>query len=581
MRLKFHGAAQEVTGSNYLLEVGGHRVLVDCGMHQGGDEDANDVPFPYAANSIDAVLLTHAHIDHSGRIPKLVKEGVRGKIYATLPTIELTEILWDDSGRLMREDAEWQTVKNARRGLPPAEPLYGQEDADKAKELFVPVNYDSRMEVAPGISVRFRDAGHILGSAILELLLVEDGKAVRLVFSGDLGPVKTVMERAPAEITEADYVIIESTYGNREHKDILETRAEFQEVMKGILAQKKAKVYIPTFVVDRAQRIMYELALLRDQGVGAHIPVFFDSPMGVKATKLYVSHMDLMSQEIQEYRRKGGSPFSSDDVQYVSTKEESQAVNNQKFGIVLAGSGMCNGGRIVHHLKNGIWNPDNHLIFVGYQAYGTLGRKIVDGAKTIRISGESINVCASIHTIGGFSAHADRTDLLHWAEAFRLSNPRFFVTHGEAEAALSLSEALQTRGFESLVPEMDQEIVLTPRVAGQRISEAYAQSLAAPRPAPVEESPVPADPSSLGATVLQAENIVKAEPTLKAPAADGKNARKKANRANRRAVESLEAIGDQMRDLYLKASSGEITAEAQPLFDAVSVLLEAAAKKKK
>ncbi|EFB91419.1 metallo-beta-lactamase domain protein [Pyramidobacter piscolens W5455] len=581
MLLKFCGAAKEVTGSNYLLEAGGHRFLVDCGMHQGEREDANDDPFPYAANSIDAVLLTHAHIDHSGRIPKLVKEGFRGKIYATLPTIELTEILWDDSVRLMREDAEWQSAKNARRGLPPAEPIYGQEEADAAKKLFTPVNYDSRLEILPGVSVRFRDAGHILGSAILEILIEEEGRIVRLVFSGDLGPMQTVMGRAPAEITDADYVVIESTYGNREHKDNQQTRDEFQTLMKDIFAKKKGKVFIPTFVVDRAQRIMYELELLRGQGVGGGMPVFFDSPMGVKVSKLYENHLDLMSQEIQTYRRDGGNPFSSEDIRYVSTREESQAVNNLGFGVVMAGSGMCNGGRIVHHLKNGIWNPDNHVVFVGYQAHGTLGRRIVDRAKTVRIAGEAVNVNAQIHTIGGFSAHADRTDLLGWAERFRPTMPKFFVTHGEAEAAESLAEALKTRGFEALVPELEQEVALVPREAGQKISEAIADAKAAPLPEKIAETETPADPG--GAAVAEEKNApaAKSEAAAPRPAAEKpltkeqkKTAEKKARRANRRAVKVLEDIGDQMREIYEKAGSGEIAAESQPLLDAVAVLLD-------
>ena len=581
MLLKFCGAAKEVTGSNYLLEAGGHRFLVDCGMHQGEREEANVDPFPYAAGSIDAVLLTHAHIDHSGRIPKLVKEGFRGKIYATLPTIELTEILWDDSVRLMREDAEWQSAKNARRGLPPAEPIYGQEEADAAKKLFTPVNYDSRLEILPGVSVRFRDAGHILGSAILEILIEEEGRIVRLVFSGDLGPMQTVMGRAPAEITDADYVVIESTYGNREHKDNQQTRDEFQTLMKDIFAKKKGKVFIPTFVVDRAQRIMYELELLRGQGVGAGMPVFFDSPMGVKVSKLYESHLDLLSQEIQTYRRDGGNPFSSEDIRYVSTREESQAVNNRNFGVIMAGSGMCNGGRIVHHLKNGIWNPDNHVVFVGYQAHGTLGRRIVDRAKTVRIAGEAVNVNAQIHTIGGFSAHADRTDLLGWAERFRPTMPKFFVTHGEAEAAESLAEALKTRGFEALVPELEQEVALVPREAGQKLSEAIADAKAAPLPEKIAETETPADPG--GAAVAEEKNApaAKSEAAAPRPAAEKpltkeqkKTAEKKARRANRRAVKVLEDIGDQMREIYEKAGSGEIAAESQPLLDAVAVLLD-------
>ena len=567
MLLKFCGAAREVTGSNYLLEVGGRRLLVDCGMHQGEREEANFDPFPYAANSIDAVLLTHAHIDHSGRIPKLVKEGFRGKIYATLPTIELTEILWDDSVRLMKEDAEWQSTKNARKGLPPVEPLYGAEEAAEAKKLFVPVVYDSRTEILPGIHARFRDAGHILGSSIIELFLSEGDKIVKIVFSGDLGPMHTVMERAPSEISDADYVLIESTYGNREHKDNTATREEFQGVMKEILATQKAKVFIPTFVVDRAQRIMYELSLLRQQGLAEGIPVYFDSPMGVKATKLYESHIDMMSPEIQAYRREHGNPFSPEKVKYVSTKEESQAVNGQKYGIVLAGSGMCNGGRIVHHLKNGIWDAANHIIFVGYQAYGTLGRRIVDGAKTVRISGESIKVAAKIHTIGGFSAHADRTDLLTWAERFRSTMPKFFIVHGENASSQSLASALSTRGFDTLVPTLGQEVKLEPRSTGRKISEAISEAKAAPKPLEIPETQAPADPSGTATVDKTAAEAVKDKQ-------ENRNAQKKARRANRRAVTALESIGDQMRDVYERANSGEISADAQPLLDAVSALLE-------
>jgi len=581
MLLKFCGAAKEVTGSNYLLEAGGHRLLIDCGMHQGEREEANGEPFPYAAGSIDAVLLTHAHIDHSGRIPKLVKEGFRGPVYATLPTIELTEILWDDSVRLMREDAEWQSAKNARRGLPPAEALYGQEEADAAKKLFAPVNYDSRLEILPGVSVRFRDAGHILGSSILEILLKEKGRVVRVVFSGDLGPMQTVMGRAPAEITDADYVVIESTYGNREHKDNRQTRDEFQTLMKDIFARKKGKVFIPTFVVDRAQRIMYELELLRGQGVGGGMPVFFDSPMGVKVSKLYESHLDLLSQEIQSYRRSGGNPFSSEDIRYISTREESQAVNNLDFGVVMAGSGMCNGGRIVHHLKNGIWNPDNHVVFVGYQAHGTMGRRIVDRAKTVRIAGEVVNVNAQIHTIGGFSAHADRTDLLSWAERFRPTMPKFFVTHGEAAAAQSLADALKTRGFETLVPELDQEVALVPREAGRKISEAIAGAQAAPLPEKIAETEAPSDPGGIAVAREKGAPAAKSKAPLSGSAAEKpltkeqrKTAEKKARRANRRAVKILEDISDQMREIYEKAGSGEITAESQPLLNAVAVLLD-------
>lgn len=477
MRLKFLGATQEVTGSCYLIEVGGHRVLVDFGMHQGENEEANYDPLPFDPTSVDALLLTHAHIDHSGRIPLLARSGFKGKVYCTLPTAELVELLWADSANLMKEDAAWRSRKNLRKGLPAVEPLYDETDIGNALKLLYPISYDDRYDVVPGLSVRFRDAGHIIGSSILEVFLTEGDRNVKVVFSGDLGPAKTVMERAPAEINEADYVLIESTYGDRDHKTNEETRKEFQELMADLLAHK-AKIYIPTFVVDRAQRIMYELALLRDQGIGTDLPVYFDSPLGVKATEVYQNHLDMMSQEIQMYRRSGKNPFL-DSVEFVSTVEDSQKINTKSYGVVMAGSGMVNGGRIVHHLKNGIWNPNNHVVFVGYQARGTAGRRIVDGAKTIRLAGEEVAVKAQIHTIGGFSAHADRTDLILWAEHFRLSMPQFFVVHGEPQAANALQEALEGRGFSAQVADVDLEIELEPRQHGKTVSQAQRDSKAA------------------------------------------------------------------------------------------------------
>lgn len=461
MRLKIFGAAEEVTGSNYMVEAGSKRVLIDCGLHQGRDEDVrNQEPFRYDPASIDAVLLTHAHIDHTGRVPLLVKQGFKGKIYATLPTVELTEVLWWDSARLMREEAAWKTKKNFRKGLPEVLPLFEEQDVAAALDHLSPVTYDDKIELFPGIAVRFRDAGHIMGSAILEIWLKENDQDVKIVFSGDLGPQKTVMERSPAAITDADYVVIESTYGDREHKTNEESRKEFQGLMKEILS-KKGKVFIPTFVVDRAQRVMYELMLLQDQGISSDMPIYFDSPMGVKATRIYEDHLDLCSGEIQEYRHGGKHPFSPDRLKYVSDVEESQAINEVKHAIILAGSGMCNGGRIVHHLKHGIWNPENHVVFVGYQAAGTLGRRLVDGQKKLRIAGEDVTVRAQLHTINGFSAHADRRDLLAWAENFSESSPTFFVTHGEPKAANALAGALKKNGYQAFVPQIDQEFELT------------------------------------------------------------------------------------------------------------------------
>lgn len=469
MRLKIIGAAGEVTGSSYLLECGASRVLVDCGIFQGKDDERkNRELFPFSSVSLNAVLLTHAHMDHSGRIPLLVKEGFKGKVWATLPTLELVKVLWYDSAHLMKEEADWRTKKNSRKGLDPVEPIYTRDDVDDAIKMLSAASYDDKIPVAPGISVRFRDAGHILGSAILEVWLEEEGKQVKVVFSGDLGPQQTVMERNPAIITSADYVIMESTYGDRLHKTNAESRDEFRDVLITAL-KDNAKVFIPSFVVDRAQRILYELALLKDEGILAgNVPIFFDSPMGVKATEIYKKHMNLLSSEIQQYVSQGKDPFAPGKLKYVSSVEESQAINDVRNAVVVAGSGMANGGRIVHHLKHGIWNPKNHVVFVGYQAQGTLGRRIVEGEKNLRIAGEDVSVKANIHTINGFSAHADRDDLLAWAGNFSTA-PLFLITHGEPKSSLAFSETLAAAGMKGVVPVAGQEIELEPNGAGKAV----------------------------------------------------------------------------------------------------------------
>lgn len=479
MRLRILGAAEEVTGSNYLLEAGGRRILVDCGLFQGRDEERrNRDPFPFVPSGIDAVLLTHAHMDHSGRIPLLAKQGFKGKVLATLPTTELCEVLWQDSAKLMKEESEWKTKKNLRKGLEKVEPLYSQKDAEGALALLSAVSYDDIFEPAPGFRVRFRDAGHILGSAILEVWIREEDREAKVVFSGDLGPQQTVMERNPAFIEDADVVVIESTYGNRLHKSNQETRAEFRGVMNAAL-KEHSKVLIPTFAVDRAQRILYELALMQQEGLFRDgIPIYFDSPMGVKATEIYKDHLSLMSAEIQEQLRKDQDPYSPIGLRYVESVEDSQAINAVESAIVLAGSGMCNGGRIVHHLKHNLWKRNTHVIFVGYQAQGTLGRRLVEGEKTVRVAGEEIEVKASLHTINGFSAHADRDDLLAWASNFR-NGPLFVVTHGEPASAVSLAEALKAQGLRAEVPAIGQEIEIRPSAPGVR-----AETLAIPCKAP-------------------------------------------------------------------------------------------------
>lgn len=461
MRIRVLGAAGEVTGSNYLVEVGGRKILVDCGLYQGRQQEKNRDPLDYDPSELAAVILTHAHLDHTGRVPLLVKEGFAGPVYATRPTLELSEVLWKDAAHIQKEDAEWKTRKNRRKGLPPVEPLFTEEDAEQALKQLKSASYDDVIDIEEGVRVRFRDAGHILGSANLEMWLSEEGEEVKVVFSGDLGPQETVMERNPSFIEDADYVVIESTYGNREHKTNEESREEFRETMRTML-KDHGKVLIPTFVVDRAQRVLYELTLMQLEGIlPDNVPIYFDSPMGMKATAIYNEHVALLSREIQDKIRNGIDPFSPKQLHIVDSVEESKAINSVKHAIVLAGSGMCTGGRIVHHLKNNLYRDDAHVVFVGYQARGTLGRRLVEGAKSVRVAGEEVAVNATVHTINGFSAHADRRDLLTWAGNFR-SNPTFFVTHGEEEAAGALALALKEKGFNAVIPSLGQEFELKP-----------------------------------------------------------------------------------------------------------------------
>ncbi|MCL2010031.1 MAG: MBL fold metallo-hydrolase [Synergistaceae bacterium] len=460
MEIKFLGAAQEVTGSNYLVECGGRKIFVDCGIHQGQDEDEkNKEEMFISPGELDAVILTHAHMDHSGRVPFLVKHGFRGRIWATKPTSELLNVMWRDSAHLMKEEAAWMNRKNSRKGLPPEEPLYNVNDVEDALRLLSHVDYETENEVLPGVEVRAYNAGHILGSAVISLTLKEDGKEVDVVFSGDLGQMEPIMEPVPAAVKKAHYVLIESTYGNRRHKDLADTRNEFRSVIRQALMDK-GKVLIPSFVIDRAQRILYELLLMQRDGlISEDLPIFFDSPMGVKATELYRRYSGILSEEVRRIVDKGGDPFAPLGLNYVSSPEESRKINSVDHCIVIAGSGMCMGGRIVHHLKHGLWNPNNHVIFVGYQGYGTLGRRIVDGATELRIAGEDVAVAAKVHTIGGFSAHGDCDDLLAWAQNFE-TDPLFFVVHGERDSTHQLASVLQQAGMRSMVPIKGQEFLL-------------------------------------------------------------------------------------------------------------------------
>ena len=466
MRITFLGAAREVTGSCYLIEGRNKRFLIDCGMVQGSGEERNAASFSFDPGSIDFLLLTHAHLDHSGRIPFLYKDGFRGKIFATAPTIELCEVLWLDMNKIMLEETNRTNRKNLRAGRPSIEPLYTEEDVMGALNLFEPVGYD---EIVPvdNIESVFRNAAHIIGAATIEIWI--DG--VKLVFSGDLGPFYNVMEGSPPIIDEADYVILESTYGNRRHKTLEETREEFENAIREAL-KSGGKVLIPSFVVDRAQRLVYELSLLKNK-MKFDFPIFFDSPMGSKATEIYQKYMGLMAGEIQKQIFQGHDPFVLPGMSYVSSPDESRAINQIEKAIVIAGSGMCNGGRIIHHLKHGLWKPNTDLIFVGYQARGTLGRLLVDGVKKVKLFGEEISVKAKINTINGFSAHADQDDLLKWSDYFQ-SNPTFIITHGEEEIAETFGRVLEKRGRAVIVPRLGDSIDLVKKEKKVCVSEAPA-----------------------------------------------------------------------------------------------------------
>ncbi|MDR3332773.1 MAG: MBL fold metallo-hydrolase [Synergistaceae bacterium] len=453
-RIIFYGAAGEVTGSSYMIETDHARILVDCGTRQGADaEEREGESFPYSPGGVDAVILTHAHIDHSGRLPQLVKGGFKGSIWATDPTIDLATVLLHDTAKLMAEDAEWRSRKNARKGLPQVKPLYSERDVEETLKRFRYVRYDDQVEIAPSISIRCRDSGHIIGAAMIEMWIGDSGggKPLKIVFSGDVGPKEVVIEKPPTVIEEADYVVIESTYGDRAHRSLADTRDEFRRELRSAISSH-GKILIPTFVVDRAQRVLYELKRLQKDRDFPRMPeIYFDSPMGEKATQIYEKHMHLLSREMQDYARAGQNPFSPEGLSYTSSVEGSRAINSRDSAIVMAGSGMCSGGRIMHHLKHNLWNESCHVFFVGYQARGTLGRRLVDGEKHVRIAGEDIAVGAALHTLGGFSAHGDRNDLLGWASNFKRGTV-FFVTHGEPRSSEALATGIRDLGYSAAAP---------------------------------------------------------------------------------------------------------------------------------
>lgn len=466
MKLTFLGAAQEVTGSCYLVEAAGSRFLVDCGMFQGGRETRikNRNAFGFDPDTLDFVLLTHAHIDHSGLLPRLVAFGFKGPVYATVASCDLLAVMLPDSAYIQEKEAEWENArrrKTGKKSRADTAPLYTVAQAQASLKKLHPVDYERDISPAPGVRCRFRDAGHILGSAIIELWLEEPDKTRKLVFSGDLGQRGHPLVRDPTPIAEADLLVVESTYGNRLHKTLDDTIEELVFAIQDTLKHRGGNVIIPAFAVGRTQDVLYLLTDLTRQGRLPALDIYVDSPMATAATGITLKHLDLLDAEAKALVGWHGGKGSRPRVHFVEDVEESRALNRVRGAVIISASGMCDAGRIKHHLRHNLGRRECSVLITGFQAQGTLGRKLVDGAKRVSIFGEEIAVRASIHTLGGFSAHADQPALLAWAAAFARPPRQTFVVHGEESAALALAERLRSgRGWNVSVPARGQAIGL-------------------------------------------------------------------------------------------------------------------------
>ena len=475
MKLTFLGAAREVTGSSYLVEAGGVRFLVDCGMFQGGRETRakNSRAFSFDPASVDFVILTHAHIDHSGLLPRLVALGFKGTIHATRATCDLLAVMLPDSAHIQEKEAEYANLNRfrkgvekraARSGFPPRDiaPLYTVAQAQASLKHLNPVDYD--LEIAPHPEVRctFRDAGHILGSAIVEVWVGEGSRRRKIVFSGDLGQPARPLLRDPTPIQDADYLLVESTYGNRDHKSMAATQDELVEVITDTLERRGGNVVIPAFAVGRTQDMLYLLADLTRQARIPKLSVFVDSPMATAATEITFKHMELLDAETHALMGKGGGAQHFRKLNFVEDVEESKALDRIVGGaVIISASGMCEAGRVKFHLRANLPRRDSSVLITGFQAAGTFGRKLVDGAKRVRLLGEDIPVRAGLYTLGGLSAHADRTALLNWLGHFRSKPRQVFVVHGEEAVATGFAADLRDRfGWDAQAPQAGQSVTL-------------------------------------------------------------------------------------------------------------------------
>ncbi len=442
--IQFFGAAGEVTGSSHLLRAAGKKILLDCGMIQGGreEDERNRERFGFAPDDLDAMILSHAHIDHCGRLPLLVKRGFTGRIFTHRATADLCQIMLEDAARLAAADVEYENEHRARRGLAPIEPLYDLSDVSAVLAQLTPVDYRQRFEVFPGIEARLSDAGHILGAAIVEVFIREGDSERTLVFSGDIGPDHTPIIADPTPIEHADMVLMESTYGDRLHRNRGDTVREIGEVLDAA-ERTGGNVIIPAFAVGRSQELLYWFTKMYEEWNLKRWRIYLDSPMATKVTGVYKRHRYLFDEQAREMLGNR-DPFNLPNLHFVESLDASRAINKQTHGaIIIAGSGMANGGRVRHHLKHNLWRKGAHVMIVGYQAHNTLGRQLVDGRKTVRIFNEVIKVNAEIHTVGGLSAHADQAGLMKWYGHFK-SRPPVYLVHGEDPARQVLAEKLRS-----------------------------------------------------------------------------------------------------------------------------------------
>lgn len=459
MEIKIVGAAGgEVTGSAYLVETATAKVMIDAGMFQGGKatEKKNRLPEGADPRTLDALLLTHAHLDHTGRVPLLLRHGYRNAIYATSATLDLAEIILKDSAKIQMQDA---SRKNRYHPEKHTEPLYTPEDMISFRPQGKSIELHQSIPVADGVSARFYEAGHMLGSTSIELTVQEKGVSKVIVFSGDLGPYEQPIVRPFEQLPYADLVFLESTYGNRNHRPYIETMTEFEEIIQQAVEQK-GKILIPAFAIGRTQQILYHLAILFFQKKVSPFPVFVDSPMAIEAGKIFALHPDLFDEEATDWKNQGLLPLDRTWFKFITSVEESKQLNDlNETCVILAGAGMCNGGRIQHHLKFNLPQPTTHVLIVGYQGYGSLGRQLVDGAKQVRIHGEDINIRASVHTLNGLSAHAGQKDLLKWFNSLGKAKPKVILTHGENPQREALASQIEkSYGLKPLLPQLNEVV---------------------------------------------------------------------------------------------------------------------------